>query len=224
MADSDFPRRFPIFPLPNVVLFPGTLLPLNIFEDRYRAMTEDALDGDRVIGMVLLQSDESAPGGAPAHVFDVGCAGRIGEHRQLDDGRFNLILHGARRFRIGQQELTDRGYLVASVELLDDPNFEDLDDAERIAIESARAELEQRVLELAQLTAPRSVRHLRRQIRGLDPVGLAHALSFGLNCGMVEKQSLLEASDPVARTRLLARLIEFKMAEARLGEAPQGVN
>src|SRR5512139_2597723 len=56
--DADFPTRFPIFPLPNVVLFPGTYLPLHIFEPRYRAMTEAALSGDEVIGMVLIRPDE----------------------------------------------------------------------------------------------------------------------------------------------------------------------
>ena len=65
MNQDPVPSRFPIFPLPNVVLFPEVLQPLHIFEPRYRRMTEDALEGDRVIGMVLLreEAEPSTPDG-----------------------------------------------------------------------------------------------------------------------------------------------------------------
>src|SRR5215813_3498756 len=106
MSDSDplddFPTRFPIFPLPNVVLFPGTYLPLHIFEPRYRAMIDAALAGTPVIGMILLRPDADAMA-ARAPIFDVGCAGRIVEHRRLPDGRFHLVLAGERRFRIARE-------------------------------------------------------------------------------------------------------------------------
>jgi hypothetical protein len=75
---SEFPTRFPIFPLPGVVLFPGTYLPLHIFEPRYRALTEAALAGDQVIGMVLIRGDQDAMQ-RRAPIFSVGCAGRIVE-------------------------------------------------------------------------------------------------------------------------------------------------
>ena len=102
MSDIDdafeFPSSFPIFPLPGMVLFPGTYLPLHIFEPRYRAMTEAALAGDQVIGMILIRGDEDAMQ-RRAPIFNIGCAGRIVESERLPDGRFNLLLHGARRFR-----------------------------------------------------------------------------------------------------------------------------
>ena len=224
MSSGEFPPRIPIFPLSNVVLFPDTTLPLHIFEPRYRAMTEDALGAERVIGMALLKSGGQAPALGAAPVFDVGCVGHVGESQQLPDGRFNLLLHGERRFRIVEQEVTTRGYIVADVELLDDPGFEAFDAHVRTELERAREEVEQRVVELAQLTAPRGVRQLRQQMRGLDPVELTHALAFGLNCGVVEKQSLLEAPDPLERARLLARLVEFKTAEERLPNDLDAVN
>src|SRR3954467_2445985 len=90
----------PLFPLPNVVLFPGVFLPLHIFEPRYREMVADALAADRLIGMALLRDGwESDYEGHPP-VFSVGCSGLITHCEKLQDGRFNLILRGLDRFRI----------------------------------------------------------------------------------------------------------------------------
>src|SRR5687768_14710148 len=93
----------PIFPLPNVVLFPNVFLPLHIFEPRYRQMVGDALAGERMIGMVLLQPGANADEGAPA-VYDVGCAGLITHVERLADGRYNIVLRGLERFRVVGEE------------------------------------------------------------------------------------------------------------------------
>src|SRR5918998_3396267 len=99
------PATLPIFPLPNVVLFPNVFLPLHIFEPRYRQMVTDTLAGERMIGMVLLQPGyESDYEGTPA-VYDIGCAGLITHVERLNDGRFNIVLRGLERFRIlGEEE------------------------------------------------------------------------------------------------------------------------
>src|ERR1700675_4355766 len=90
----------PLFPLPNVVLFPNVFLPLHIFEPRYRQMVADALAGDRMIGMALLRPGwEREYGGRPA-VYGVGCSGVITHVEQLADGRYNIVLRGLERFRI----------------------------------------------------------------------------------------------------------------------------
>ncbi len=90
------PPTIPLFPLPNVVLFPNVYLPLHIFEPRYREMVSDALDGDRIIGMVLLRPGwEGDYEGRPA-VYPVGCAGLISHAERLSDGRYNIVLQGAR--------------------------------------------------------------------------------------------------------------------------------
>src|SRR5215208_6456014 len=94
------PPTIPIFPLPNAVLFPNVYLPLHIFEPRYRAMVGDALTGDRIIGMVLLQPGfEPDYEGRPA-VYPVGCAGVITHSEPLPDGRYNIVLRGIEKFRI----------------------------------------------------------------------------------------------------------------------------
>src|SRR4029078_8759483 len=90
----------PIFPLPNVVLFPTVFLPLHIFEPRYREMVADSLAGDRMIGMVLLRPCWEHNYEGPPPVYNVGCSGVITHFERLEDGRYNIILRGVERFRI----------------------------------------------------------------------------------------------------------------------------
>jgi len=227
MSDSDllgeFPTRFAIFPLPNVVLFPGTYLPLHIFEPRYRAMTEAALAGDSVIGMILLRPGADAME-VRAPVFSVGCAGRIVEHRRLPDGRFELLLYGARRFRVVRELVSSAPFREVDAELLPDPTFSELAPATQRALDSARGVLEERMLELVRLTSPESSEPLRERMRALDPVLLVNAIAFGLDGPMLEKQSLLESADAVAASDLLLRVLSFRIAEARLPEGPKSLN
>ena len=98
------PPTIPIFPLPNVVLFPNVFLPLHIFEARYRAMVSDALSGDRIIGMALLQPGYEADYEGRPPVFPVGCAGVMTHAEPLGDGRFNIVLRGMERFRIAAED------------------------------------------------------------------------------------------------------------------------
>jgi uncharacterized protein len=220
---GQLPTRFPIFPLPNVVLFPGTYLPLHIFEPRYRAMTEAALAGDLVIGMVLLRSEADAMA-ARAPVFGIGCAGRIVEHRRLGDGRFNLLLYGERRFRIARELEVATPFREVEAELFPEPPFAELPLAARQALERARPQLEARMLELVRLTSPESAAPLAERMRALDPILLLNAIAFGLECPVLEKQSVLETIDVAAQSELLLRVLEFRIAEARLPEAPRSLN
>ncbi len=217
------PTRFPIFPLPNVVLFPDVRLPLHVFEPRYRELTRAALAGDRVIGMVLLEPGADASE-TRAPIFETGCAGRIVEHQAFDDGRFLVVLEGERRFRIDTEERGDRSYRMVQAELLDDPPFDALPEAMRLALTRERAGLEERMLALVSERDPDAARVLSQRMCALDPVQLLHALSFGIDRPPIEKQSLLETSDPLTRAELLTRLFEFRDAESHLSFAPKNVN
>src|SRR5688572_15592109 len=135
------PSEIPIFPLPNVVLFPAALLPLHIFEPRYRAMVGDALEGERLIGMVMLRPGwEPRYEDAPA-VYGVGCAGFITHADRLPDGRYNIILRGQEKFSIQQERTAGTGaerYRVARIESIRESPRE----ASAAALQEARGRLE----------------------------------------------------------------------------------
>lgn len=112
-------RRIPVFPLSTVVLLPETNLPLHVFEERYRSMLADALKGDRVIGIQLMNT--TAPPddeGRPA-LFEIGCAAEVVQHEPLEDGRSNILLRGTFRYRIEGEAATATLYRVAVVEPLE---------------------------------------------------------------------------------------------------------
>jgi Lon protease-like protein len=96
-------EAMPLFPLPGVVLFPRAILPLHIFEERYRAMTADALAGQRQIAMALLSPGWESNYQARPAVEPVVCVGTIISHERLPDGRFNLLLRGDMRCRIARE-------------------------------------------------------------------------------------------------------------------------
>src|SRR5215467_10625354 len=105
----------PLFPLPNVVLFPNVFLPLHIFEPRYREMVADAIATDRMIGMVLLRRGWEGDYEGRPPVYPVGCSGVVTHFERLSDGRYNIVLRGLERFRILQED-ADLRYRRARVE------------------------------------------------------------------------------------------------------------
>ncbi len=108
-------RRIPIFPLPGVVFFPETALPLHVFEPRYREMLADALAGDRILGVQLLDpAGRPDAAGRPA-VHEIGCAGEIEEHEPLPDGGSNIVLMGVYRYRIEREVSGEKPYRIAEV-------------------------------------------------------------------------------------------------------------
>jgi len=116
---SGFSGRLPLFPLPTVSLFPHGLLPLHVFEPRYRALTEAALAGERLIGMAVLR-----PGWEPDYaghppVYEVVGLGRILKEERLADGRFNLLLVGLARARI-VEEVQSTPFRLARVDILEE--------------------------------------------------------------------------------------------------------
>src|SRR5947199_232691 len=106
--EAPLPEIIPIFPLTGVLLLPRGRLPLNIFEPRYLAMTEDSLGGARLIGMI--QPTDPAVGGMSPPVYPTGCAGRITAFAETDDGRYLITLSGVSRFRIREELPLLRGY------------------------------------------------------------------------------------------------------------------
>lgn len=136
---SNFSGELPLFPLPNVVQFPHTVLPLHIFEKRYQMMLKRALEGEKLIGMTLLKPGwEDNYSGNP-EIYPVACLGKIVKHEPMNDGRSNILLYGLRRTRI-VDIISPRPYRTAHVELLHE-TMEGMSD-------SKSEEYQQRLLEL----------------------------------------------------------------------------
>ena len=193
------PATIPIFPLPNVVLFPDVFLPLHIFEARYRAMVSEALGGNRIIGMVLLQPKYEAHYEGRPPVFGVGCAGMITHAEQLGDGRFNIVLRGTERFRItGENEST--AYRIAHVDGL--PEF--VSDEHRAELRRLRPWLEA----LLAVTIER-VGAEPRFPPAIPDEDLVNALAQHLELEPLERQALLEREGVLARCRGLIELLQM---------------
>src|SRR5262245_25850997 len=111
----------PLFPLPNVVLFPRAVLPLHIFEERYKAMTADALAGERMIAMALLCRGWEKTYYGRAEIEPVVCVGKILTHERLPDGKYNFLLEGQLRARV-EQENGDQLYRMARLSPLLESN------------------------------------------------------------------------------------------------------
>ncbi|HYU79351.1 MAG TPA: LON peptidase substrate-binding domain-containing protein [Vicinamibacterales bacterium] len=202
------PSPIPLFPLPNVVLFPNVFLPLHIFEPRYRQMVHRALAADRMIGMVLLKPGFEGDYEGTPPIYDVGCAGSITHVERLPDGRFNIVLRGVEKFRVQREEArTDAVlYREAYVETL----AERLTDDGRDTLRAQRAEIERRLAPL--FTAARASSPLPEIMSDED---LVNALSQYLSLEPIEKQALLELAGPVERAAALLELIEMKMLQGQ---------
>ena len=194
VLSPELPARIPIFPLPDVTLFPSTTAPFHIFEARYRAMVADALAGNSIIGMVVLKPgyEVQYEGRPPVHA--IGCAGVIASSRLLADGRYDIILRGLTRFRILGEDQS-RAYRLADVAALPDR----IDDTERARLSELRRQVEDAVR-----TRFPSVPELRAD---LADEAVIDGLSLLLPIRPEEKLELLEAEDPVERAETLIRFL-----------------
>lgn len=194
------PLRLPIFPLPGAILFPRSQLPLHIFEPRYRDMVRDALDGPGRIGMIQPHAAEDDG----ARLYPVGCVGDIVGVEELDDGRFNIILHGSSRFRMIAEADIETAYRNADV---DAGAFDD-DEPPPLAL-TVRAEVEREARKLGdamRLTVDWNA------VSRLDDEMLVNAISQVAPFDVGAKQALLEAATLEDRADLLVQLMQFQRA------------
>jgi uncharacterized protein len=193
--------RIPIFPLPGAILFPRSQLPLHIFEARYREMVRDAVDGDGRIGMIQPQrvdDDNRAP------LYEVGCVGEIVGIEELDDGRFNIVLLGANRFRFVQDLHVDAPYRCAEVDIAG------FNDEEPPALSLAeRAEVEQ---EARRLGDAMGLAVDWDAVSRLDDEMLVNAIAQVAPFDVGAKQALLEQPNLTGRADLLVQLMQFHRA------------
>jgi Lon protease-like protein len=198
---ADLPQLIPVFPLDGAMLLPGGELPLQIFEPRYLNMIDDAMTGDRVIGMVQTRGgDRERPG-----LTAVGCAGRITSYAETSDGRYLITLTGVCRFTVGEELNLRTPYRQVRA---DYSRFEaDLDETDDAEADDTARDRFARALK----------RYLNRRELDIDwdsagaaPLEpLVNSLAMGLPFDPAEKQALLEAIDLPARFEALTTLLEI---------------
>jgi Lon protease-like protein len=191
----------PIFPLAGAILFPRSQLPLHIFEPRYREMVRDAIEGPARIGMIqpLRLDDEDRP---PLH--RVGCVGDIVGVEELEDGRFNIVLHGSSRFRLIDEIAFEAAYRCASVDI---EAFDDSEPPPLSLVERAEVEREARRLGDAMGLAIDW-----EAVGRLDDEMLVNAIAQVAPFDVGAKQALLEEPTLASRADLLVQLMQFHRA------------
>jgi Lon protease-like protein len=191
---KEIPQEISIFPLANAVFFPNTILPLNIFEPRYKKMVEDALLSDKMIGMIQTKQSNNLK---KPEVFSVE------NHTKTADGRYLINLKGSIRFRILDEAETDlpyRKFRVTYDEFLDDLEkikFNDKIDVLQL-IDKAR-----KLFKIHQLSTDWKI------VEKVEPDQLINSLSMICPFSVSEKQGLLEAKTILERNLLINQIINF---------------
>jgi uncharacterized protein len=207
---EELPAEFAVFPLPGALLLPRGKLPLNIFEARYLAMTEDALGAGRMFGMI--QPDGSLPEGkAGPALFRVGCLGRLSSFSETDDGRYLITLSGIIRFAVAAELAMGRGYRRVRGDF---SAYHDDLDLEPRAVGVDREAL---LRALRKYFAHRGFDANWDAIKRMSDDMLVITLSMVCPFEPVEKQALLEAATETERARTLLTLLEMGAIGADLG-------
>jgi Lon protease-like protein len=182
----------PLFPLPNVVFYPRAVLPLHIFEERYKAMAAHALAGNRLVAMALLRPGWEANYYGKPEIEPIVCVGKIANSEQLDDGKYNFLLHGLTRAKILCEE-PSAPYRIARVESLTETPVMEIDLANQ----------RQRLMEIfcrEPLASLPQSEQLKRIVSSTLSTGeVADLLAFHLLNNVALKQSLLADTDIIRR-------------------------
>lgn len=193
-----------IFPLPEVVLFPGMDLPLHIFEDRYKEMISNCLNSDKQLGIVYLKDNQCADVGTKAEIIDV---------EKLEDGKMNILAEGKNRFKI-LDFVKEEPYHQALIESYDDLNL-NIDDKVKVTINKIR-ELSVKALALYDSI---SNEELSKKLKlPEEPNELLFLVAANLTCSYDEKQEILEIRSSKERSKKILKLLkeEIKRLEILL--------
>ena len=212
--EKDSKQVIPLFPLPATVFYPGTPLPLHIFEPRYRQMTADALEGERKIGMVLLKPDWEATYFDRPEIFPMGCVGSIEKEIRHPDGKYNFTLVGLRRFRI-LREVDGKLYRCAEIDLLEEQNEQEIGEKPNVT----RDGLIERYREFTSLIPKNN------SLKEEPDWNLGNLLSqfvdrfaYRLDLSLEQKQTFLEEQDVLRRAEFLHDFLKMKIDLVRLSK------
>ena len=198
-------RVLPLFPLEQVVLFPGMSLPLRIFEERYKVMIGACQVTDQLFGVVLIRTGREV--GDPAEPEHIGCTARMMRVDRIPDGQMHILTIGEQRFRlIGQARVMPEGYLVGDVELLPDGPASAVEANLVASVTQEFTRYQQAILGLTGRTDPVSAPELPA-----DPVRLSYRIAATLFVDSHERQRLLETDDVVRRLQQELALLKREM-------------
>lgn len=201
---KQLPTRIPLFPLPGALLLPSGNMPLNIFEPRYLTMIEDAVRGDRIVGMIQPRFDVDEELEVPL-LCDVGCLGRVTAYQETGDGRLMVNLAGICRFRIMKEVEEVSGYRNAEIAGFGE-DLEDSSDAAEAVDRDGLLRTFKLFLEANDMEADWD------GVREADTETLVNTLSMMSPYGPAEKQALLEAPDLKTRSETLVAITEIMLA------------
>ena len=192
------PEIIPVFPLSNFIFFPKTTVPLNIFEKRYLEMIDDAMKGDRIIGMVQpKESNQNLP-----LLYNIGCAGKITSFNETDDRRYLIVITGISRFKISQEIKTENLYRKCEV---DYSNFKsDLGDTKK---EIKFSDLELIFKNLKSLFDKQGYLINWKELAKQSLDETINALSMASPFSLEEKQILLETTNLDERKKKLEEIL-----------------
>lgn len=198
---AELPTSLPVFPLPGALLLPGCRMPLRIFEPRYLQMVEDAIAGNRLIGIVqpLTDDDEFEP-----ELQQVGCAGRVASLKQTEGGEYSISLVGVSRFEIVRELRSDKLYRIVEV------SWDGLREASREG-DSACVDREELVANLRTYFDTHGLDANWRAIEKSGDEELVNSLAMVCPFEATEKQALLEAPDLQGRSRLVIALMNMSV-------------
>jgi Lon protease-like protein len=211
MKASDLPQVIPLFPLDGALLLPRGLMPLNIFEPRYLNMIDDAMSGERIIGMI--QTRTGGERARPA-LAAVGCAGRITSYAETSDGRYLITLTGVCRFRLLDELPHHNPYRQARAA------FDEFEADLHPSPELSASDRDQLLDGLAAFLNGRGLEIDWAQAREAPLEALVNSLAMALPFEAAEKQALLEAASLSERHGALVTLLHIGAASGGGDDAP----
>ena len=198
---TELPQVFPVFPLTGALLLPRGHLPLNIFEPRYLNMVDDALSGDRLIGMI--QPTDSPVNPEKPELYPVGCLGRLSAFTETPDGRYLITLTGICRFRVAEELETTTPYRQVS------GNFEPYTDDIHLTPQQDISNRDQLIEMLQRFLDQKGMETDWESVHDAPGELLVNSLAMTCPFSAQEKQALLEAASLDDRIRVLMTLLEM---------------
>jgi len=201
MKKIDLPKKIPVFPLSNFIIFPKTSVPLNIFEPRYIDMINDSMKSNKLIGMIQPMNSGSADNIGP-DLYKIGCLGKITSFRETEDGRYLIELKGLIRFEIINELKTDKKYREFAI------TFEKFQNDLDVKKEDLKfTDLELIFKDLKSLFEKRGFIINWKQLEKQSLDETINALAMASPFSLEEKQVLLEAKNLDIRKNKIAEIL-----------------